>query len=79
MLVPCLCLRAFFFFFLLLARMILFVLQVPVSSARTWYVAMVSAQEYFMEFTSTQRVLFSYFDVPIYANICMYECMRHAM
>ena len=78
MLVPFLWLRASFFV-LLFTCMISFILQVPVSSARTWYVAMVSAQEYFMEFTSTQRVLFSYFDVPVYANVCMYECMRHDM
>ena len=54
----------------------------PVSSARTWYTAMVSAQEYFMEFTSAQNVLsslFALFNVPVYANACMYECMRHNM
>ena len=54
----------------------------PISSARTWYTAMVSAQEYFMEFMRAQNVSFSLFDlldVPICANVCMYECMRHDM
>ena len=35
-----------------------------------------------MEFTSAQNVSFSLFDlldVPVYANACMYECMRHNM
>ena len=52
----------------------------PVSSARTWYTAMVSVQEYFMEFTSAQSVLpsalFDLFVVPICVNACVYECMR---
>ena len=52
----------------------------PVSSAQTWYTAMVSVQEYFMEFTSAQSVLssilFDSFVVPAYVNACVYECMR---
>ena len=56
--------------------MISFALQVPVSSAQTWYTAMVSAQEYFMEFMSAQNVLSSLFAYLMYLFMQMYACMN---
>ena len=56
--------------------MISFALQVPVSSAWTWYTAMVSAQEYFMEFTSAQNVSSSLFAYLMYLFMQMYACMN---
>ena len=66
-------------FFRFIICLISLALQVLVSSAWTWYTAMVSAHEYFMEFTSAQNVLSSLFDlftIPICVNACVYGCMR---
>ena len=52
-------------------------LQVPSSTAQSWYTAAISTHKYFVEFTSAER-MFSFIGCLLfifYANECIHECM----